>query len=60
MSSAIFEGYKALGLITNHVPFIVRYHHKLDDLRILTSAGRSFHSFDSRLRLLESSKFLSG
>lgn len=56
--SKIFEGYKALGFVTNHVPFIIRYVQKLDDLRIVTCVGRSFHSYNSRLRLLETSKYI--
>lgn len=52
-ASKIFEGYKALGFVSNHVPFIIRYVHKLDDLRIVTCVGRSFHSYNSRLRMLE-------
>lgn len=54
--SKIFEGYRALGFVSNHVPFIIRYVHKLDDLRIVTCVGRSFHSYNSKLRLLETSK----
>ncbi|RWS08175.1 WD repeat-containing protein 36-like isoform X2 [Dinothrombium tinctorium] len=54
-ASRIFEGYRALGLVTNHVPFVVRYIAKLDDLRIVTCVGRYFYSFNSKLRLLETS-----
>ena len=57
-ASKIFEGYKALGFVTNNVPFIIRYVQKLEDLRIVTCTGRSFHSYNSRLRMLESCKLL--
>ncbi|RWS24154.1 WD-repeat protein-like protein [Leptotrombidium deliense] len=54
-ASRIFEGYRALGLVTNHVPFVIRYISKLDDLRIVTCVGRYFYTFNSKLRLLETS-----
>lgn len=57
-ASKIFEGYKALGMVSMDKPFIVRYIEKLEDLRIVIPVGRYFHTYNSKLQLLETSKYL--
>lgn len=53
--SSIFQGYRALGLVCDHVPAIIMYRQKQDEMRIITSVGKSFNSYGSRLQLLETS-----
>ncbi|XP_015785860.1 WD repeat-containing protein 36-like isoform X2 [Tetranychus urticae] len=54
-ASRIFEGYKALGLIAGDKPFIVRYIDKFEDVRIVIIVGNYFHTYNSKLQLIETS-----
>lgn len=54
-ASCIFEGYRALGLVTNHLPFMIKYGKSDDDMRIVTCVGRHFYTFNSKLALVEAS-----
>ena len=54
-ASSIFHGYRALGLVSDHVPAIIMYRQKQDEMRIITSVGKSFNSYGSRLQLVEAS-----
>lgn len=54
-ASSIFEGYRALGLVTNDKPFLVKYGRGEDDLRVVTCVGRHFYTFNSKLALIEAS-----
>ncbi|EEC05019.1 WD-repeat protein, putative [Ixodes scapularis] len=44
-SSRIFQGYRALGYVCNHVPFILRYIQRRKEHLVITSIGRSFHTY---------------
>lgn len=46
VASKIFEGYRALGFVSNHVPLAVRYHHKHRDNYVVTCVGKSFHVYN--------------
>ena len=54
-ASRIFEGYKALGLIAGDKPFIVRYIDKFEDVRVVIIVGNYFHTYNSKLQLIETS-----
>lgn len=54
-ASSIFHGYRALGLVCDHVPATIMYRKRQDEVRIITSVGKSFNSYGSRLQLLEAS-----
>jgi U3 small nucleolar RNA-associated protein 21 len=54
-ASTIFEGYRALGLVTNDQPFLLKYGKSDDELRIVTCVGRHFYTFNSKLALTEAS-----
>lgn len=56
-ASKIFEGYKAVGLVARDKPFIVRYVEKLQDLRIVIPVGLYFHTYNSKLQLIETSLY---
>lgn len=55
IASAIFEPYRALGVVSNELPFIVRYLQNAREIRIVTLTGRQFHSYSERLTLVETS-----
>lgn len=57
-ASKIFEGYKALGLVARDKPFIVRYVERLQDVRIVVPVGLYFHTYNSKLQLLETSEYV--
>ncbi|MFT7815671.1 WD repeat-containing protein 36 [Arapaima gigas] len=44
--SAIFSGFRALGLYSNHLPHVVRYHSKHRKFYIVTAVGKCFHTYN--------------
>ncbi|KAM9306372.1 WD repeat-containing protein 36 [Pholidichthys leucotaenia] len=44
--SSLFSGFRVLGLYSNHVPHALRYHLKHRKFYVVTSVGRSFHTFN--------------
>ncbi|XP_069127390.1 WD repeat-containing protein 36-like [Argopecten irradians] len=46
VASKIFEGYRALGFVSNHVPLAVRYHKKHKDNYVVTCVGKSYHVYN--------------
>ncbi|XP_029108979.1 WD repeat-containing protein 36 [Scleropages formosus] len=44
--SAIFSGFRALGLYSNHLPHVVRYHQKHRKFYIVTAVGKCFHTYN--------------
>ncbi|KAG9353651.1 hypothetical protein JZ751_011773 [Albula glossodonta] len=44
--SVIFSGFRALGLYSNHLPHVVRYHKKHQEFYIVTAAGKCFHTYN--------------
>ncbi|XP_013888907.1 WD repeat-containing protein 36 [Austrofundulus limnaeus] len=58
--SCLFSGFRVLGLYSNHVPHALRYHLKHREFYVVTSVGRSFHTFNvSRLGIVAVSNSLS-
>ncbi|XP_064477111.1 WD repeat-containing protein 36-like [Ornithodoros turicata] len=47
-SSRIFCAYKSLGFVCNHLPVVVRYIHRRKEHLVITSVGRSFHTYSSK------------
>uniref|UniRef100_A0A3Q2P0E8 WD repeat domain 36 n=1 Tax=Fundulus heteroclitus TaxID=8078 RepID=A0A3Q2P0E8_FUNHE len=45
----LFSGFRVLGLYSNHVPHALRYHLKHREFYVVTSVGRSFHTFNNTL-----------
>ncbi|XP_047228808.1 WD repeat-containing protein 36 [Girardinichthys multiradiatus] len=57
--SSLFSGFRVLGLYSNHVPHALRYHLKHREFYVVTSVGRSFHTFNvSRLGIVSVSNSL--
>lgn len=55
--SRIFQGYRALGYVCNHVPFILRYINRRKEHLVITSIGRCFHTYGgTKLDLLTASQ----
>lgn len=52
-ASSIFHGYRALGLVCNHVPAVLMYREQENELRIITSIGKSINLYGPRLQLLD-------
>ncbi|XP_048757531.1 WD repeat-containing protein 36-like [Ostrea edulis] len=44
--SKIFSGYRALGFVSDHVPLAARYNKRLKENYVITSVGRSFHTYN--------------
>ncbi|KAM4809822.1 WD repeat-containing protein 36 [Rhinophrynus dorsalis] len=44
--SAIFVGYRSLGIYSNHIPHVVRYHKKHKEFYLVTSVGKSFLTYN--------------
>ncbi|XP_066516110.1 WD repeat-containing protein 36 [Hoplias malabaricus] len=44
--SAIFSGFRALGLYSNHVPHVLRFHKKHREFYVVTAVGQCFHTFN--------------
>lgn len=55
-TSKIFEGYRALGLVSGDKPFVLNYAQKLEDLKIVVAVGKLFHAYSLNLRLIDTSK----
>lgn len=45
-ASAIFSGFRALGLYSNHLPHVVRYHKKHREFYVVTAVGKCFHTYN--------------
>nr|XP_033785021.1 WD repeat-containing protein 36 [Geotrypetes seraphini] len=45
-ASTLFIGFRALGLYSNHLPHVVRYHRKHRQSYVVTAVGRSFHTYN--------------
>ncbi|XP_077500929.1 LOW QUALITY PROTEIN: WD repeat-containing protein 36 [Amblyomma americanum] len=55
--SRIFQGYRALGYVCNHVPFVLRYINRRKEHLVITSIGRCFHTYGgTKLELLTASQ----
>ncbi|XP_055015876.1 WD repeat-containing protein 36 [Boleophthalmus pectinirostris] len=58
--SALFSGFRVLGLYSNHVPHALRYHHKHREFYVVTSVGKCFHTYNvNRLGIVSVSNSLS-
>ncbi|KAF7641992.1 hypothetical protein LDENG_00266720 [Lucifuga dentata] len=44
--SSLFSGFRVLGLYSNHVPHVLRYHRKHREFYIVTAVGKSFHTYN--------------
>lgn len=44
-ASRIFTGYRALGLVSNHIPLVTRYLPRSKDTHIITVIGNSFQTY---------------
>ncbi|KAM4707414.1 WD repeat-containing protein 36 [Discoglossus pictus] len=44
--SAIFTGYRSLGVYSNHIPHVVRYHKKHKEFYLVTAVGKSFLTYN--------------
>lgn len=58
-ASKIFTGYRALGYVSNHVPLAIRYQEKTKEHYVITSVGKSFHTYNVSMSLLSYSLILS-
>ncbi|XP_029941250.1 WD repeat-containing protein 36-like [Salarias fasciatus] len=57
--SSLFSGFRVLGIYSNHVPHALRFHLKHREFYLVTSCGRSFHTFNvSRLGIVSVSDSL--
>ncbi|CAG2105478.1 unnamed protein product, partial [Medioppia subpectinata] len=52
-SSRIFEGVKSVGLVSTHIPHIVRYIDKLSQIKVITVSNNTFLVFNNKLKLIE-------
>ncbi|KAM4635056.1 WD repeat-containing protein 36 [Polymixia lowei] len=58
--SVLFSGFRALGLYSNHLPHVVRFHEKHRDFYVVTSVGNCFHTYNaSKLGIVAVSNSLS-
>ncbi|XP_065140599.1 WD repeat-containing protein 36 [Paramisgurnus dabryanus] len=44
--SVIFSGFRALGLYSNHLPHVVRFHKKHREFYVVTAVGQCFHTYN--------------
>lgn len=44
--SVIFSDFRALGLYSNHIPHVVRYHKKHREFYAVTAVGNCFHTYN--------------
>ncbi|XP_056393450.1 WD repeat-containing protein 36 [Hyla sarda] len=44
--SVLFTGYRSLGMYSNHIPHVVRYHKKHKEFYMVTAVGKSFITFN--------------
>lgn len=59
--SAIFSGFRALGLYSNHLPHVVRYHKRHREFYVVTAVGKCFHTYNvKKLGIVAVSNALSG
>lgn len=42
----IFSGFRALGLYSNHLPHVVRFHKKHREFYVVTAVGQCFHTYN--------------
>lgn len=55
----MFSGFRVLGFYSNHVPHALRYHLKHREFYVVTSVGKSFHTFNvNRLGIVSVSNSL--
>ncbi|XP_041915856.1 WD repeat-containing protein 36 [Alosa sapidissima] len=45
-ASVLFAGFRALGLYSNHLPHVVRYHKKHREFYVVTAVGKCFHTYN--------------
>ncbi|KAM7392249.1 hypothetical protein PAMA_007394 [Pampus argenteus] len=58
--SSLFSGFRVLGLYSNHVPHVLRYHRKHREFYVVTAVGKCFHTFNvNRLGIVSVSNSLS-
>uniref|UniRef100_A0AAY4DNW5 Small-subunit processome Utp21 domain-containing protein n=1 Tax=Denticeps clupeoides TaxID=299321 RepID=A0AAY4DNW5_9TELE len=51
--SAIFSGFRALGLYSNHLAHVVRFHKKHREFYLVAAVGKSFHTYNVSNALVE-------
>nr|XP_028604268.1 WD repeat-containing protein 36 [Podarcis muralis] len=57
--SALFAGFRALGLYSNHLAHVVRFHRRHREFYLVTAVGKSFHTYNvKRLGLVAVSNAL--
>ncbi|KAK2818486.1 hypothetical protein Q5P01_024047 [Channa striata] len=57
--SSLFSGFRVLGLYSNHVPHVVRFHKKHREFYLVTAVGKCFHTYNvSRLGIVAVSNSL--
>nr|DBA23366.1 TPA: hypothetical protein GDO54_014285 [Pyxicephalus adspersus] len=44
--SVLFTGYRSLGLYSNHIPHVVRYHKRHKEFYVVTAVGKSFLTYN--------------
>lgn len=44
-ASRIFNGHRALGLVSNHIPLVTRYITRRKESLVVTVIGNSFHTY---------------
>ncbi|KAM5192789.1 LOW QUALITY PROTEIN: WD repeat-containing protein 36 [Mantella aurantiaca] len=44
--SVLFTGYRSLGLYSNHIPHVVRYHKRHKEFYLVTAVGKSFLTYN--------------
>ncbi|XP_074056100.1 WD repeat-containing protein 36-like [Macrotis lagotis] len=56
--SALFSGFRALGLFSSHIPHVVRYHGRHRSFYVTTCVGKSFHTYNvQKLSLVAVSEY---
>uniref|UniRef100_A0A8C1EBX2 WD repeat domain 36 n=1 Tax=Cyprinus carpio carpio TaxID=630221 RepID=A0A8C1EBX2_CYPCA len=50
--SVIFSGFRALGLYSNHLAHVLRFHKKHREFYVLTAVGQCFHTYNVSLEVL--------
>ncbi|KAM4049607.1 WD repeat-containing protein 36 [Anomaloglossus baeobatrachus] len=44
--SVLFTGYRSVGMYSNHLPHVVRYHKKHKEFYLVTAVGKTFHTYN--------------
>ncbi|XP_077146374.1 WD repeat-containing protein 36 [Ranitomeya variabilis] len=44
--SVLFTGYRSMGMYSNHLPHVVRYHKKHKEFYLVTAVGKTFHTYN--------------